>query len=296
MQLDVDDMAFLSEQAIVAAEKAGALIESYASKQVEVQHKPGGNTVASQVVTEVDVLAEKAILEVLQPTCGRYDLALLSEESADDKTRLGKDYFWCIDPMDGTLSFIESTPGYAVSIALVSQAGTPVIGVIYDPVTHTLYSAVQGQGVTRNGERWIIDVTSGQDKPLTFVCDRGMLAQPYFPTLRESLTGIAIQHGYDCLEVLEKNGAVLNACYVLEHPPAVYFKCPKPQQGGGSLWDFAATAALFFELGFSATDFYGEPLDLNRVDSTYMNHRGVLFTLDNLLATDIQGLLQICKQ
>ncbi|MGD8641778.1 MAG: inositol monophosphatase family protein, partial [Gammaproteobacteria bacterium] len=71
---------------------------------------------------------------------------------------------------------------------------------------------------------------------------------------------------------------------------AVYFKMPKPEKGGGSLWDFAASAALFLELGYVATDFHGQPLDLNRRDSTYMNHRGVLFATDLSLATDIQEL------
>jgi 3'-phosphoadenosine 5'-phosphosulfate (PAPS) 3'-phosphatase len=70
----------------------------------------------------------------------------------------------------------------------------------------------------------------------------------------------------------------------------VYFKLPKAEEGGGSLWDFAATAALFSELGYVASDFYGEPLDLNRADSTFMNHRGVLFATDYSLAIEIQKL------
>ena len=281
------------QYAIEAAQCAGDLIESYASKAVEVQRKEGGNSIASQVVTEVDVLAEKRILDVLLPTCEHYDLALLTEESVDNQSRFKKDYYWCVDPMDGTLSFIESTPGYSVSIALVSRQGTPVIGVVYDPVTHTMYSALQGQSVQRNGEPWVVNAVSAQRKPLTLVCDRGMLAQPYFPALRDSLTMIAAKHDYDGVEVLEKNGAVLNACYVLEHPPAVYFKFPKPQQGGGSVWDFAASAALFHGLGFVATDFHGQPLDLNRDDSTYMNHKGVMFAMNSSLTQDIMGLLAL---
>ena len=74
---------------------------------------------------------------------------------------------------------------------------------------------------------------------------------------------------------------------------AIYFKFPKPEQGGGCLWDFAATAALFNEMNCYATDFYGKPLDLNRADSVFMNHRGVIFTTDKSLSTDIQGLFPI---
>lgn len=293
MQLIYDDLTYLSECAMAAATEAGTLIASYANKAVAVQHKQGGDSPASQVVTEVDLLSEKTILKALQPTCEQYDLALLTEESADDKTRLTKGYFWCVDPMDGTLSFVESVPGYSVSIALVSNAGTPVIGVVYDPVTHSLYSAVQGQGAQCNGEPWTLTTHVVNDRPLMHVCDRGMLQQAYYPKLSEAMQSLASKHGFAGLETLESNGAVLNACRVLETPPGCYFKFPKAQQGGGSLWDFAATAAIYSELGAVASDFYGQPLDLNRTDSTFMNHRGVIFATDSSLAKDIQGLLAV---
>ena len=299
MLLRPDDLLYLSECAIAAAIEAGRIIASYAGKPVPVQRKEGGSNLASQVVTEVDLRSERAIVAILQSTCEQYDLALLTEESADDKARLEKDYFWCVDPMDGTLCFIESTPGYAVSIALVSRSGMPMIGVVYDPVSHTLYSAVKGQGILRNGESWstksassasVSEPKSMVGEPLTLVCDRGFLAISNYSSVYEALVSIASKLGFAGLQTLERNGAVLNACRVLENPPAVYFKLPKADEGGGSLWDFAATAALFSELGYVASDFYGEPLDLNRADSTFMNHRGVLFATDYSLAIEIRKL------
>jgi 3'(2'), 5'-bisphosphate nucleotidase/myo-inositol-1(or 4)-monophosphatase len=297
MRLIPDDLAYLSECAIAAAKQAGQLIESYANKAVSVQHKHGGDNLAAQVVTEVDILSEAAIIKTLQPACERYDLALLTEERTDDKTRLHKDYFWCIDPLDGTLPFIESTPGYAVSIALVAQSGAPLIGVIYDPVTHTLSSAVHEQGVFRNGKPWAIaSAAPMEERPLTLVCDRGLLQQPYYPDLYQALESIAKKQGLSGLRTLHKGGAVMNACWVLDNPPACYFKCPKPEAGGGSLWDFAATTVIFNELRSIASDFYGQTLDLNRKDSTFMNHRGVIFATDQALATDIKSLLELCAK
>lgn len=82
----------------------------------------------------------------------------------------------------------------------------------------------------------------------------------------------------------------MNACWVLEQSPACYFKFPKPENGGGSLWDFAATACLFNQAKAQASDIYGQPLDLNRPDSTFMNHRGILFCTDNDLAQQISDL------
>jgi len=80
--------------------------------------------------------------------------------------------------------------------------------------------------------------------------------------------------------VLEGGGSVLNAINVLKNPPSCMIKHPKKETGGGSLWDFAATACLFQELGFRATNFDGGPLDLNRKDSTFMHHEGVYYACE----------------
>jgi len=123
MNLTSTNLSNLCKTAIEAAKQAGRLINSYTNKNITVQNKEAADSLASQVVTEVDVKAQDIILGVLSPTLEKYDLALLTEESVDDKSRFEKDYFWCIDPMDGTLAFTEKTPGYAVSVALVSKNG-----------------------------------------------------------------------------------------------------------------------------------------------------------------------------
>ncbi len=291
MKLTPENLVYLSQCAIAAAQQAGELIAGYADKNVAVQTKQGGDTFASQVVTEVDLRSEAIIVEALQSTIERFDLGLLTEESVDDGARLVKDYFWCIDPVDGTLSFIEAVPGYAVSIALVSKTGDPTIGVVYDPLSKMLYTAVKGQGALRNGEPWTLPPSASLfGKPLTLVIDRSMEAQPFYPGLLEQFESIAQKSSATGLKTLHKGGAVMNGCWVLENPPGCYFKFPKPQDGGGSLWDFAAITCLFHELGATATDFHGQPLELNNAESTFMNKRGVLFTTNQSLVGEIQGL------
>jgi len=292
MLLTPDDLSYLCQRAISAAQHAGRLIESYATNTVLAIPKRGGSHRASQVVTEVDLLSEAAILAMLEPDCKRYDLGLLTEERIDDNTRLQKDYFWCIDPLDGTLPFIESCPGYAVSIALVAQSGEPLIGVVYDPLAHTLYAAVQGQGAFRNGRPWQYSQASVHGKPLTLACDRGLVQQHDYPAIHQELEVMAIKCGFTGLHTLLNGGAVMNACWGFENPPGCYFKLPKSEDGGGSLWDFAATAAIAAELGAVASDVYGHSLDLNRTGSTFMNHRGAIFATDLVLATDILGVLR----
>ena len=81
----------------------------------------------------------------------------------------------------------------------------------------------------------------------------------------------------------------MNACTVLANPRACYLKLPK-QNGGGSLWDYAATACIFNEAGAVATDIDGQRFDFNRADSTLMCHRGILFATDEPLAQRIRAL------
>jgi 3'(2'), 5'-bisphosphate nucleotidase/myo-inositol-1(or 4)-monophosphatase len=85
-------------------------------------------------------------------------------------------------------------------------------------------------------------------------------------------------------------GAVINAVTILENPNSCYFKYPRSDNSGGSLWDYAATACLFREAGAVASDIYGQPLDLNRADNTFMNHRGVLYASSQSIANQIIAL------
>ena len=291
MKLSADDLFLLSQRAISAARQAGQIISSYTHRPISVKSKTGGASLASQVVTEVDHLCQDVILQTLNPTCEFFDLALLTEESPDDLKRLEKDFFWCIDPLDGTLPFVETTPGYAVSIALVSRDGTSYIGVIYDPLELTLYHAVKGNGAFRNDKPLRMESSSvlpGQS--LTLITDRSFKQHSLFSETVAELKNMATKMGYSGFSTILHGGAAMNACWVLENAPACYFKFPKLQDGGGSLWDYAATACLFLEAGASASDIYGKPLDLNRPDSTFMNHRGVLYTSDQEIVERVMDL------
>ncbi|MDG1355630.1 MAG: inositol monophosphatase family protein [Opitutales bacterium] len=278
------DLSELAQCALSAALAAGKVIQAFCGREVEVFSKKGGDTLASQVVTEVDRKAQDAILAVLRPSIDKYNLALLTEESEDDGSRFQKKYFWCIDPLDGTLAFSEGENGYAVSIGLVARDGFPQIGVIYDPVSEILWQAAKGQGVKRNGQHW--KVTDRHDT-LTFTYDRSFEAHPQFSSLCHTLSEVGRELGLKGIEALQHGGSVMNAMHALENGPGCHLKLPKPEEGGGSLWDYAATACIFEEAGAWTTDVFGHPLELNRRESTFMNHRGVLYASDPELAAAI---------
>ena len=282
------DLQLLAESAVVAARTAGRIISRYSNQEIEVEHKDGGHTYASQVVTEVDRKAQDAILEILNPSCYEYDFAFLTEESEDDHSRFQKDYFWCIDPLDGTLPFTKKETGYSVSIALVSKIGKSQIGVVYDPVHDVLWEAAVGSGVKINNQPW--KIVSNSDV-LTFTYDRSFEKHPERQRVLDELNSYAQAIGLTKVHATQYGGAVINACHALESSPGCHFKFAKPEEGGGSIWDYAATACLFEQAGAFVSDVHGDVLDLNRPDSTFMNHRGAVYATDASLASKIRAIL-----
>ena len=232
----------LCQVAVHAARTAGEIIQTHVNVEIVVSHKKGGDTLASQVVTEVDRMAEEAVVATIKPISEKHDLAILTEETPDDGSRFEKDYFWSIDPMDGTLAFVEKKPGYAVSIGLVDREGSPMLGVVYDPSSDVLWQATKGLGLFRNGETW---KPSQQSDILTLAYDRSFETHPRFSESIDLLEAYAQSTGLNGIVASQHGGSVLNACHSLENSPGCHFKFPKSGEGGGSLWDYAATACIF---------------------------------------------------
>jgi len=293
MPLSATELDLLCQCAIAAAYQAGHIIASHAGRRIAVGNKIGGSSLAAQVVTEVDHLSQQTILQSLRSACEMFDLAVLSEEQADDGSRLRKDYFWSIDPLDGTLPFVQGVPGYSVSIALVERSGTALIGVVYDPLARTLYRAVQNAGAWRDSHPLALPVARGS--VLKFITDKSFAADPLYPKTLAELERLAVALGYAGANLILQGGAALNACQVLTAAPACYFKFPKPQPGGGSVWDYAATACLFREAGAIACDMFGRALVLNPAGSLSMNHCGVLYCADQTLAAAMVELYRKLK-
>lgn len=291
MKLSNEDLIALAEVAQRAAVEAGQMVAQTRPKNVE--HKEGGATLASQVVTEIDRAAEEIIVAALSPTLEPYALGLLTEETPDDGGRLTADYFWCIDPIDGTLPFIEGRPGYSISIALVRRDAVPQIGVVYDPVEATLYHAVAGNGLFRDGQPWRPESQPRRDELAVFVTSRFLKLENHDAAV-SGLDRVAKDMGLIGARIDVDSGAVMKACTVLDRAPACFFINPGPT--GASLWDFAAIACLFAEANAIATDMGGGALDLNRADSANMGHRGALFASDEEVAQRIRQLFDATSE
>jgi len=128
------------ELAVRAAEKAAAeILDVYDSGKFETESK-GDNS----PLTLADRKSHETIVEILAPT----ELPVLSEEGKMTPFEVRKrwEYFWMVDPLDGTKEFVKRNGEFTVNIALVHK-GAPVLGVVNVPVTGETYYATRGGGV-----------------------------------------------------------------------------------------------------------------------------------------------------
>jgi myo-inositol-1(or 4)-monophosphatase len=126
-----------------ALDAAGAAVSRFLPGAFEV-HDPGDR----RVVTEVDRKVSEVLREILlQPGEG-----WLSEEEADDRSRLSQEVVWIVDPLDGTREFVDGIPEWCISIGLTVD-GAPVAGGILNPATGERFLGWLGSGVTYNGRR-----------------------------------------------------------------------------------------------------------------------------------------------
>ena len=277
----------LCDAAVQAALEAGVFIQSTDRNKLQRHFKEAGSSAASRIVTEVDVRSEAIIRQRLQAASEQWDIAFVGEESSQSlidgvPERVLKPYYWCVDPLDGTLPFVEGRAGYAVSIALVDQTGVPLIGVVYDPVDSTLMHAIKGQGAYR--DQAPISRARSASKSLMVFADTSLRVHDNYEDMFDTLNRCAQDSGLDGVAMVYGSGAVKNACQVLDYPAACYVKLPKFEDGGGSIWDFAATACIVDEAGGWASDIHGQPLDLNRQGSTFMNQQGVVYASNERIA------------
>jgi 3'(2'), 5'-bisphosphate nucleotidase len=135
------DSTHLLSLAIEAALKAGiAIMDVYEGDDFNVEIK-GDNS----PLTKADIIANKIINSFLVPT----NIPIISEENRQTDYVIREKWktCWIVDPVDGTKEFIKRNGEFTVNIALVEN-GKPILGVIYAPVTKTLYfgDVLMGKG------------------------------------------------------------------------------------------------------------------------------------------------------
>jgi len=146
-QIDVLDI-------VAIAKKAGRFIMEIYSQDFEVNYKSDNSP-----LTLADIEANKVIHQELTSLSVKFPI--LSEEGIETpfEERKGWDFFWLVDPLDGTKEFMKKNGEFTVNIALICK-DNPILGVVYAPALNICYWAAKGQGAFKDGARLLARKTS----------------------------------------------------------------------------------------------------------------------------------------
>lgn len=169
------------------------------------------------------------------------------------------EYFWMVDPLDGTKEFISGNGDYTVNIALIRK-DTPVLGVVFAPVPGELYAG-HGPGTAI---RWLEDsdkekhihVRKPPARGLTVVASR----RHGSPEKMEAFLG-----GHK-IDKLVKRGSSLKICIVAAGKADIY-----PRFGPTCEWDTAAGHAVLRSAGGNITQIDGAPFLYGKVHEQFLN-------------------------
>jgi len=240
---------FDPEEIIATAELAGIeILKIYNNNTYEVEYKSDDSPVTIADEISNDIIVER--LKELTP-----EISIISEEveanhHASSLIMDTEEYFWLVDPLDGTKGFVNRTGEFCVCIALI-QKGKPVAGFIYDPVRATSYFSIEGLGAFSQADGNRVKIKAR--KP-------GDVINVY----------MSKNHKGGEVELLDKiwpdceqhhEGSALKFCHLASGKADIYLRT-KPT----SLWDTAAGQAILTAAGGEVYTLDGKVMDYIRDD------------------------------
>lgn len=221
------------EQHLPIAKKAAL----EAGKKILEIYESGDFSIEAKADNSPLTLADKASHNEIVKHLKKTDLPILSEEgkSISYNERMDWEYFWMIDPLDGTKEFIKKNGEFTVNIALIHH-DHPVLGVVYTPCLNELFYAIQGKGAfleTDQSRKLKVNTFSMDDVHLKVVASRSHLnedTQAFLDSLNEP-------------EIVSK-GSSLKLLMVAQGQADLY-----PRYAPTMEWDTAAAQIIVEEAG-----------------------------------------------
>ncbi|MCP4268980.1 MAG: 3'(2'),5'-bisphosphate nucleotidase CysQ [Candidatus Brocadiaceae bacterium] len=252
---------------LLAAKRAGkAILEVYDS-DFTVEQKDDKSP-----LTLADKKSNEIITEVLEQTktVNNATVPILSEEGRDipyDERRKWE-YFWLVDPLDGTKEFIKKNGEFTVNIALIHE-NRPVLGIIYIPVKDIFYFAAINSGayILENSEiitdalstKELMDkskklpLNNNNNSPLTIVGSRSHTSEEFTEYVNK------LKEKYGNVEFIS-SGSSLKLCLVAEGKADIY-----PRFGPTMEWDTGAGQAIVEQAEGRVLEIQSnEPLSYNK--------------------------------
>lgn len=230
---------------VTIAKEAGDVIMAIYDKDFTIEYKDDKSP-----LTEADLASNEVIINALK----KYDLPIMSEEEQEILYEERKDweYYWCIDPIDGTKEFIKKNDEFTVNIALIHK-DTPVLGVVYAPALGEMYYAKQNEGAFKNNEKLPLKTNEAPEKKLVVVASKSHLSeetQAFIDEVAETTQNI----------MQRSRGSSLKLVMVAEGEADIY-----PRLAPTMEWDTAAADAIVRESGKMTYQFEDDlPVSYNK--------------------------------
>ncbi|MBT3355185.1 MAG: 3'(2'),5'-bisphosphate nucleotidase CysQ [Candidatus Scalindua sp.] len=252
---------------ILAAKRAGeAILEVYDS-DFAVEQKDDKSP-----LTLADKRSHEIIENVLEQTvtANNSTVPILSEEGKEIPydERIKWEYFWLVDPLDGTKEFIKRNGEFTVNIALIHKH-KPVLGIIYIPVKDVFYFAAINFGAYKLENSGILTenlsieelidksqklpLNSNDKTTLTVIGSRSHTSEEFTEFVKQ------LNQKHENVEFIS-SGSSLKLCLVAEGKADVY-----PRFGPTMEWDTAAGQAIVEQAKGTVMEAEtNEPLNYNK--------------------------------
>lgn len=227
-QIDVQDI-------VMIAKEAGDAIMQIYKCDFKVRYKQDNSPLT---------LADKKANEIIERGLNKLliNFPILSEESKEItyKERKHWDYFWLVDPLDGTKEFIKKNDEFTVNIALIYK-NTPVLGVVYVPALDVCYWAKQDEGAFKNNKKLPLK-TERQKETYKIAASRSHISNE----TQAFINAIDINKQKELILI----GSSLKICLVAEGEVDIY-----PRLGLTMEWDTGAAHAIIKESKMSLMEY-----------------------------------------
>lgn len=260
------DFERIKQIGIRAAYGGGDVLRRHFGRLFEIRKKG-----AIDLVTTADIESEKAIVETIRSAFP--DHGILAEEAGLVEGL--PEMRWIIDPLDGTTNFAHGLGIFAVSIAFEYQ-GTPVFGIVFNPVSGETFTALAGQGAFLNSRPISVSTTPTVGDSLLVTG---------FPYDLASMPTNVLNRFEKCLSAAQGirrlGSAALDLCFVASGRfDGFWEENLKP-------WDTAAGMVVALEAGSRVTDFGEQPYNVNQkqILATNGHIHSEMCTLLNIEAT-----------
>ncbi len=241
--MEVERLQIVAEQ---AARMAGSCLRLLSFEKLQIFRKG-----KSDVVTNFDMESERLIKNHILMHFP--DHIIQAEESKIDLQSLPENVIWFIDPLDGTKAFLRGNFAFvSMSIAAWDKSGV-LVGVVYNPFTDMLYSAVKG-GVVRLNKNPL-------PKPRTCPISKARLLIDFSSHLSDSLKKeLAIADLKGKIGRSYRLGGGISQHLMLIAQGTLDGGLFWGAGRKGQFWDIAAAAIILEKLGFNFTNLNGDPV------------------------------------